>query len=53
VREAYNSGDISDALFTVGQVVGLVHNIPSVKEIIEGIIGEASLIVERLHSTGT
>jgi len=53
VREAYNSGDISDALFTVGQVVGLVHNIPSVKEIIEGIIGEARLIVERLHSTGT
>jgi len=51
VREAYNSGDISDALFTVGQVVGLVHDIPSVKEIIEGIIGEARLIVERLHSS--
>jgi NAD(P)H-dependent flavin oxidoreductase YrpB (nitropropane dioxygenase family) len=50
VREAYSSGDISDALFTVGQVVGLVHNIPSVKEIIEGIISEARLIVERLHS---
>jgi len=50
VREAYNSGDISDALFTVGQVVGLVHDIPSVKEIIEGIISEARLIVERLHS---
>jgi NAD(P)H-dependent flavin oxidoreductase YrpB (nitropropane dioxygenase family) len=50
VREAYNSGDISDALFTVGQVVGLVHDIPSVKEIIDGIISEARLIVERLHS---
>jgi len=50
VREAYNSGDISDALFTVGQVVGLVHDIPSVKEIVEGIISEARLIVERLHS---
>jgi NAD(P)H-dependent flavin oxidoreductase YrpB (nitropropane dioxygenase family) len=53
VREAYNSGNISDALFTVGQVVGLVHNIPSVKEIIDGIISEARLIVERLHSIGT
>jgi len=50
VREAYSSGDISDALFTVGQVVGLVHDIPSVKEIIDGIISEAKLIVERLHS---
>ena len=50
VREAYNSGDISDALFTVGQVVGLVRDIPSVKEIIEGIINEAGLIVQRLQS---
>lgn len=52
VREAYNSGDISDALFTVGQTIGLVHDIPSVKEIIESIIGEAGLIVQRLHNTG-
>jgi len=49
VRNAYNTGDISDALFTVGQVVGLVHDIPSVKEIIDGIISEASAIVQRLQ----
>jgi len=53
VREAYNSGNISDALFTVGQVVGLVHDIPSVKEIIDGIISEARLIVQRLNKTVT
>jgi NAD(P)H-dependent flavin oxidoreductase YrpB (nitropropane dioxygenase family) len=49
VRNAYNTGDISDALFTAGQVVGLVHDIPSVKEIIDGIISEASTIVQRLQ----
>ena len=53
VREAYNSGDISDALFTVGQVVGLVHDIPTVKEIIDSIISEARVIIKRLHNTET
>jgi nitronate monooxygenase len=50
VREAYNSGNISEALFTIGQAIGLVHDVPSVKEIIDGIISEASRIVERLHN---
>lgn len=53
VRDAYDTGDISNALFTVGQVVGLVHDIPSVKEIIDGIITEASVIVQRLNRIGT
>jgi len=54
VRNAYSTGDISDALFTVGQVVGLVHDIPSVKEIIDSIVSEASAIVQRLQDvTGT
>jgi NAD(P)H-dependent flavin oxidoreductase YrpB (nitropropane dioxygenase family) len=54
VRDAYSTGDISNALFTVGQVVGLVHDIPSVKEIIDSIINEASVIVQRLQGiTGT
>jgi len=52
VRDAYSTGNISNALFTVGQVVGLVHNIPSVKEIIDGIISEASAIVQRLNRIG-
>ena len=50
VRNAYSTGDISNALFTVGQVVGLVHDIPTVQEIIESIISEASDIVKRLQS---
>lgn len=49
VRNAYSTGDISNALFTVGQVVGLVHDVPTVQEIIDGIISEASTIVKRLQ----
>lgn len=49
---AYITGDISSAKVSVGQVVGLIHDIPGVKEIIEGIISEARLIVQRLHNLG-
>ncbi len=51
-RNAYITGDVSNATISVGQVVGLIRNIPSVKEIIEGIISEAKLIGQRLHNIG-
>ena len=51
-RDAYDSGDFSGAAITVGQVVGLIHDIPSVKEIIDGIISEAQVIMQRLHKIG-
>lgn len=49
---AYETGDVSQAVMTVGQVVGLVHDIPSVKEIIDGIVNEAKPILKRLQNTG-
>jgi len=51
-RDAYITGDVSNSTISVGQAVGLIHDTPSVKEIIEGIISEAKLIVQRLHSAG-
>ncbi len=51
-KSAYVTGDVSNATMTVGQVVGLIHDIPSVKEIIEGIISEAKPIVQRLRNIG-
>jgi len=51
-KVAYNSGDVSDAVMTVGQVVGLIHDIPSVKEIIENMINEAKVIGQRLYNMG-
>ncbi|MDD5288845.1 MAG: nitronate monooxygenase [Dehalococcoidales bacterium] len=50
VKASYQNGDISNALITAGQVIGLIHNIPSVKEIIDGIISEAQTIVRRLNT---
>ncbi|MFC1974592.1 NAD(P)H-dependent flavin oxidoreductase [Chloroflexota bacterium] len=51
-KAAYISGDVSDTVMTVGQVVGLIHEIPSVREVIEGMVNEAKLIVQRLHNIG-
>jgi len=53
VSNAYQSGDYSTAVVTAGQVVGLIHDIPSVKELIDSIISEAKVIVQRLNSTAT
>jgi len=48
-RNAYDIGDISGASISVGQCVGLIHDVPSVKEIIDGIISEAKLIFQSLQ----
>ncbi len=50
VSNAYQSGDYSRAVVTAGQVVGLIHDIPTVKELIDSIITEARDIVQRLHN---
>jgi NAD(P)H-dependent flavin oxidoreductase YrpB (nitropropane dioxygenase family) len=52
VRQAYDTGEIKNAVITAGQVVGLIHDIPSVKQVIDGIIGEAQVIVQRLRKLG-
>lgn len=49
VRNAYESGDVENAIITAGQTLGLIHTIPTVKEIIDGIIAEASAIIQRLN----
>jgi len=49
MRKAYRTGDISGAVMTVGQAVGLIHDIPTVEELIDNIISEAKTIVQRLH----
>ncbi len=51
-RTATSTGDVSEGLITCGQVVGIIHDIPSVKEIIERIISEAKPIMQRLHNMG-
>lgn len=51
-RNAYDTGDFSNATISVGQAVGLIHDIPSVREIIDSIINEAKAIMQRLRKMG-
>jgi nitronate monooxygenase len=51
-QDSYVTGDVSNASISVGQSVGLIHDIPTVKEIIDGIINGAQAIIESLHNLG-
>jgi len=51
-KQALDEGDVNAGGIACGQVIGLIHEIPSVKEIIDGIISEAKLIGQRLHNIG-
>lgn len=51
-RDAYISGDPSQAPIPVGQVVGLIHDMPTVKEIMDGMINDAKVIAKRLNDIG-
>lgn len=48
-RDAWARGDVTHGLTACGQVVGLIHNIPTVKEAVDSIIKEATAILDRLH----
>lgn len=49
--KAIESGDVEGAMLACGQVVGLIHDIPTVKELIDRIMEEATTIYERLGKT--
>jgi len=45
-------GDLDAGQAFSGEVVGLINDIPTVRELIDRIISEAKLISQRLHSSG-
>ena len=51
-KQALEEGNLNAGVIHCGQGVGLIHDIPSVREITEGIIDEARLIVQRLYNLG-
>ena len=51
-RKAEETGDFSEAQMTAGQIVGLIHDVPSIKEVIDSVINEAEIIVQRLNKLG-
>ena len=40
------SGDVDQGIFWAGMVQGLIHDIPSCKDLIEKIVGDAEEIVK-------
>jgi NAD(P)H-dependent flavin oxidoreductase YrpB (nitropropane dioxygenase family) len=51
--ELYETGALDRGLVACGQVVGLVHDIPTVKELIDRIVKEAEDVISRVGAHGT
>jgi nitronate monooxygenase len=47
------AGDTDNGLLSVGQVIGLVHDIPTVKELIDRTIKEAEEVVTNMTAANT
>jgi nitronate monooxygenase len=47
------AGDVDNGLLSVGQVIGLVHEIPAVKELIDRVINEAEEVITNMAAHGT
>ncbi len=52
-RNLLETGDIENGLLSAGQVVGLIHEIPTVKELIDRVIKEAEEVCSHLGDKGT
>ena len=49
-KKMFEEGDMSSAVMSAGQIIGLIHDIPTVQELFDRIIGEAEQIIsERLN----
>jgi NAD(P)H-dependent flavin oxidoreductase YrpB (nitropropane dioxygenase family) len=51
-KQALDKGEADQAMIPCGQVVGLIDDLPTIKEIMDGIIKEARTIGKRLHEGG-
>jgi NADH:quinone reductase (non-electrogenic) len=51
-RRLLKSGDFNDGVCTAGQCVGLIHDVPGIKELIGSIMAEAEEVKNRLSAMG-
>ena len=51
-KELFLEGKLDAGIALAGQVVGIINDIPTVKELIEGIVSEAKVVGGRLASMG-
>ena len=45
-KEAWETGDVEDAAFMIGQSVGLIHDVPSCQELLDRMVREAEEILK-------
>ncbi|MPL98732.1 Nitronate monooxygenase [bioreactor metagenome] len=49
-KESYLSGNVEESIFCVGPAMGLINGIPSVQELLDGMVAEAQAIIRRLQT---
>ncbi|MBW2091952.1 MAG: nitronate monooxygenase [Deltaproteobacteria bacterium] len=49
-QKAWETGDVDMAPMMVGQSIGLIHNIPTCAELIEGMMAEAEAQIKKVHA---
>ena len=52
-KKALEDGDVNKGVIACGQCIGLIHDTPSVKDIIANILSEASIVEQHLKSKRT
>lgn len=51
-KKLFETGNIDEGIFTSGQVVGLIRDIPTVKDLIDDIILEAENVISNINAEG-
>merc|ERR1711920_856706 len=46
-KEAWRTGDVHHCMLSAGQGIGLIHSVPTVKEVIDGMMQEAEQTINR------
>lgn len=46
-KEMIDSGNLDKGVFSAGQVIGMIHDVPTVQELFDRIIGEATDLIRR------
>jgi len=50
-REAYVTGDWENGLFTVGQTIGLIDDVPTMSDLLSGMVRDAKTQLEAVRAT--
>ena len=48
-KTCFENGDVEGGMFAIGPAAGLIHNAPSVREIMDGIMAEAEAVLARVN----